>query len=126
MSASEAPTPEEMAQEFPITPEQARQLAEALTPLQNFTDIGSATGYTLEELPGPGNKLVGVVLRNVATHVNLASQQAELVARVIDFYVTAQTEGMQDLFPPPEVLAAELEANVDTARQAAEGFGFEQ
>lgn len=107
--ASDAATVAAMADEFPLTAEEAQLIADAMTPLQNFTDIGSSVGNTLEEMPGSGNRLVGSVLRNISTQVNLASQSVEVLARAIDFYVTAQAGALEDLFPPPDVLAAELE-----------------
>lgn len=118
MSAQEPPTPEEMAAELPITAEEAESIADAMTPLQNLTDVGSSAGNVMEDLPGPGPKLAGTVLRNVSTQVNLASQSAELVARSIDFYVTAQGGAIEDLFPPPAALAMQLEQDFQTVSEA--------
>lgn len=124
MSASEPPTPDEIASEFPISPAEAEQIANAMSPLQRFTGIGDSVGATMEQFPGPGNRLVGAVLRNVSMQVNIAAQSVEMVARIIDFYVTAQGGAIEDLFPPPHVIAQDLQAQMEPASRAwEEEFG---
>jgi hypothetical protein len=113
MSAS-PPTPEDLQRRFPITSAEAQAIADAMSPLQNITGVGDSFGGALEDLPGAGPKLAGTVLRNISTQVNLASQSAETLARAIDFYVTAQGGAMEDLFPPPDQIAAQLEQDVET------------
>lgn len=120
MSASEPPTPDEIAAQFPVTPDEAAEIADALAPLQRFTGVGDSVGAAMEQFPGPGNRLVGSVLRNVAMQVNMAAQSVELVARIIDFYVTAQGGALEDLFPPPHVIAEDLQTQVRPATQAFE------
>lgn len=122
MSASDGPTPEELAERFPISPEEAQAIADAMTPLQNLTDSGASLGNVMEDLPGSGPKLMGTVLRNISTQVNLASQNAEVLARAIDFYVTSQTEGFEELFPPPQVLADQLRQQGETITEAFDQF----
>jgi len=102
MSASEPPTPDDIASEFPVSPDEAIQIADALAPIQRLTGVGDSVGATLEEVPGPGNRLAGTLLRNAALQVGMVSQSAELAARIIDFYITAQGGAVEDLFPPPQ------------------------
>ncbi len=119
MSASPPPTPDELAERFPISAMEAQAIADAMTPLQNFTNVGSSVGNTLEDVPGPGPKLVGAILRDISTQVNLASQSFETIARAIDFYATAQGGAFEELFPPPQELAAQLEQQADMVIDSA-------
>jgi hypothetical protein len=118
MSATPAedtpPTPEEMAAQFPIRPEEAQAIADAMTPLQDLTGVGDSFGGALQNVPGPGPKLVGSVLKNISIQVNLASQSAEAVAHAIDFYVQSQAGALEDLFPPPDVMAQQFEGDVES------------
>lgn len=109
MSASEPPGPDELADRFPITAVEAQAIADAMSPVQDIASAGASIGAAFENAPGAGPKLVGTVLQNVATHVDLVSNNAETVARAIDFYVTAQGGAVEDLFPPPDRIAQQLE-----------------
>lgn len=123
MSAADGPTPDELAEQFPITAEEAQAIADAMTPLQNFMGVGDSLGNSLEDLPGPGPKLVGTVLQNISSQVNLASQNAEVLARAIDFYVTTQADGLEAAFPPPHEIAEQLRQQGETITEAIEQFG---
>jgi hypothetical protein len=103
MSASGEPSAEDFQQEFPITPEEAQAIADAMDPIQNVATMGSALGSGLEEAPGAGTSLVGSVLKNMSTQADLASVSAETLARAITFYIEAQQESIDTLFPPPHV-----------------------
>lgn len=115
MSAREPPDPDELVEQFPLSPEEAQAIADAMSPLQNATGVGDSVGNVLEDIPGPGPKLVGSVMRQVSTQVNLASQSAEVLARAITFYAEAQTGSVQNLFPPPYVLADQIQQDIDPA-----------
>jgi hypothetical protein len=110
---STPPTAADLEQRFPLSAVEAQAIADAMTPLQNLTGVGGSFGNAMEDLPGPGPKLAGTVLRTVSTQVNLASQSAEVVARAIDFYVTAQGGAVEDLFPPPQEMVTQLERDVE-------------
>lgn len=119
MSAREPATPEELVNEFPITAEEAQAIADAMTPVQNFSDVGASLGNTFEEVPASGPRFLGVILRNLSTQVNLASQNAEVIARAIDFYVTTQTESLEAAFPPPEEIARIIREDFRPLRELA-------
>lgn len=121
MSAQGPPTPEEMAAQFPITAEEAQAISDAMTPVQNVLQAGDNVGNMLEGMPGEGPKLVGTVLQSVSAQANLASQSAEMLARAIDFYVTAQGGAIEELFPPPQELAAQLRAQTEPLTTALDG-----
>lgn len=107
MSASGPPTPEELALELGISPMEAQQIADAMTPLQDLTGVGSSVGSALTNTPGAGPRLVGTLLQNIAHQVNLASTSVETVARAMEFYIEAQGESLEALFPPPGELATQ-------------------
>ena len=119
MSANEAPTPDELADEFPIAPEEAQAIADAMSPLQRIAGAGGSFGGALEDVPGAGPQLVGTVLQNISAQVNLASNSAEAAARAIDFYVAAQSGAMEELFPPPQQIAEQLERDAETLASLA-------
>lgn len=108
MSANEPPTPDDVAANTPISAAEAQMIADAMTPVQDIAGVGSSFGSAFENAPGVGPQLVGSVLQTIALQVDLASNSAEAVARGIDFYITAQTGTMEELFPPPEQLAEQL------------------
>jgi hypothetical protein len=103
MSASGGPTADDLQQEFPISSEEAQAIADAMDPIQNIATMGSALGSGLEQAPGSGTSLAGAVLQNMSTQVDLASVSAETLARAITFYIEAQQESIETLFPPPHV-----------------------
>lgn len=109
MGASEPPTPDELANEFPITADEAQLIADAMSPLQDIASAGGSVGSAFENAPGVGPQLAGSALNTLATQVDLVSNSAETVARAIDFYVTAQGGAMEELFPPPDQIAAQLD-----------------
>lgn len=109
-----------MAEQFPISATEAQLISDAMTPIQNLTGVGSSVGNALEDVPGAGPALVGSVLQNVATQVELASQSAEMVANIIDFYVKAQGGAVEELFPPPDVLAKDIRQQTGIIRNAFE------
>lgn len=115
------PTPDELAARFPISATEAQIIADAMSPLQDLTGIGSSVGDAMENAPGAGPPFVGSVLKTIALQVNLASQSAETIARAIDFYLTAQGEAAEELFPPPEVIAEQLEENARVLQDLAQG-----
>lgn len=123
MSAAEPPSPTEIEQEFPITADQAQIIADGLSPLQDITDAGASIGQSAEAIPGPGPKLVGVVLQNLSTHVELASVSVETLARVMEFYVEAQAGSFQDLFPPPQVAIEQFGRDFDPVVQSLSNPG---
>lgn len=113
MSASEPPGPEALVEEFPITPEEAVAIAEAMGPIQNITGSAGSMGKTLNRAPGVGPKFAGAVLQNISAQVNLASTSFETLARAMQFYIESQSGAAGDLFPPPEVVAAQAEEDID-------------
>jgi hypothetical protein len=113
MSAGQPPSPDELADQFPITPDEAQSIADAMSPLQDLAGAGGSFGSALENAPGAGPQLVGTILQNIAAQVNLASNSAEAAARAIDFYVTAQSSAFDELFPPPNQIAAQLEQDAE-------------
>jgi hypothetical protein len=120
MPPSGPPTPDELQQQFPISPEEAQAIATAMTPLQDITGVGSSLGSAMEGLPGTGPAFAGTVLQTIAAQVNLTSQSAEAVARALQFYVQAQEESFEAAFPPPDVIAEQLQRTVEPL---AEGVG---
>jgi hypothetical protein len=105
MSVSEPPTPEDYKQVLGVTAEEASAIADAMSPLQSLTAAGADVGSVLESTPGTFPKLVGLVLQNMSTQAELASQSAELVARAITFYIEVQSDVPTSVAPPPaEVL----------------------
>lgn len=126
MSASPGPdgppTPDELVQRFDITADQAQTIADAMEPLQDLTGIGDSIGSALEGAPGAGYPFIGAVLQNIALQVNMVSQSAEVMARAIHFYAEAQGGAVSDLFPPPHVLAGQLQEDFEPARDAARDF----
>jgi len=103
MSASGEPTPDDLQNEFPINSEEAQAIADAMDPIQNLAGMGSALGSGLEEAPGAGTSLAGSLLKNFSAQADLASVSAETLARAITFYIEAQSESFEVLFPPPHV-----------------------
>jgi hypothetical protein len=105
MSASRPPTPEEYSEVLGVTAEEASAIADAMSPLQSLTAAGADVGSVLESTPGAFPKLVGLVLQNMSTQAELASQSAELAARAITFYIEVQSDAPTSIAPPPgEVL----------------------
>ena len=120
MSASEAPSPGDIANEFPISPDEAQVIADAMSPLQDLAGAGGAIGSAMEGIPGPGPKLVGIVLQNLATHADLASVSVETLAHAMTFYVESQTKGLEMLFPPPHVAAEQFGNDIQPLAKALE------
>jgi hypothetical protein len=113
MSASNEPTAEDLQGEFPISAEEAQAIADAMDPIQNIAGMGSALGSGLEEAPGSGTSLVGSLLKNMATQADLASVSAETLARAITFYLDAQHESVEMLFPPPHVALQQFGEDIE-------------
>lgn len=113
MSASEPPTPDELAREFPLTPEQADAFADAMTPVQDITGVGSSIGSALENAPGAGLPFLGTLLQQASAQADLASVSAETLARALEFYIASQTQTAEELFPPPEQLVAEAQRDAE-------------
>lgn len=107
MSAAGPPSPEELAMELGITPMEAQRIADAMTPLQDLTGVGSSVGSALSNTPGAGPRLVGTLMENISQQVDLASTSVETLARAMEFYIEAQGESLEALFPPPGELAAQ-------------------
>lgn len=113
MSASQDPDVTALADEFPISPDEAEIIAEAITPLQNVTGSAAEVGKALDDAPGPGPQLAGALLQNVAAQVNLASTSFETLARAMKFYAKSQTGAVGDMFPPPEVAVEQAQQDVE-------------
>lgn len=122
MSASpgDGPGAAELADRFPISPMEAQMIADAMTPIQDLTGVGSSVGSVMESAPGAGPPFVGSVLKTVSVQVNLASQSAETLARAIDFYVTSQTGSAEELFPPPAQMAEQIRQDAEPLRNFIE------
>lgn len=120
MSASPDPsTPpgaDDIADQFALTAAEAQIITDAMTPLQDLTSVGDSVGVAMENLPGSGPPFVGSALQSISMQADLAAQSAETFARAIDFYVSAQGGAMEELFPPPDQIATELERNAEPLR----------
>lgn len=108
-SVTAPPGPQEIADNFPISPDEAQIITDALAPVQSLTGVGSSFGSAMESVPGRGPPLLGSALKTIALQVNLAAESTQTFARAIDFYLTAQSGTADDLFPPPEQIADQLE-----------------
>lgn len=120
MSAAQPPPPEELQQEFPFSAEEAQAFAEAMGPVQDLLEVGASFGDALEAAPGPGNKLAGALLQQMAAQADLASVSIETIVRAMNFYIEAQVGTFEDLFPPPDVLAEQLQSDVEPLARAVE------
>lgn len=120
MSASDAPSPDEVADRFPVTPDEAQVIADAVSPFQDIAGSGAAIGSAIESAPGPGPKLLGTLLQNLATHVDLASVSAETLARALAFYVDAQAGSFETLFPPPHEAIVQFSDDIAPLTDAIE------
>lgn len=107
-----------MADNLPISPEEAQMIADVLRPAEDLMGVGSSLGAAMEQAPGSGPKLMGAVLQHGAAQAQLASVSVETLARAIRFYVDAQTQAAEDLFPPPHVLAEQIKNDVDPLSDA--------
>ena len=108
MSAAGPPGIEEIIDQTGLDPMEARAIANAMQPLQDVTGVGSSVGSALSEAPGAGPRLIGIVLESIAQQVNMASTSAEALARGVEFYFEAQTGSLETLFPPPSVVADQV------------------
>lgn len=113
MSASSDPSPGELAERFPISPLEAQAIADAMDPLQDVAGVGSSFGSALENTPGAGPQLVGVVLQNMAFQINTLSTGAETLARAITFYIEAHSKGPDEVFPPPHEAVKQLQTDLE-------------
>lgn len=107
MSASGSPqgfdTFEDVASQFPITPDEAQQIADALGPAQTVAGVGADIGSVLADSPGAGPQLVGALLQNLSVHLDLAAVSVETISRMVNFYIATQKETATEVFPPPSV-----------------------
>lgn len=113
MSASNEPTADDLQGDFPVSSEEAQAIADAMDPIQNLAGMGSALGSGLEEAPGSGTSLVGSLLKSASAQADLASVSAETLARAITFYLEAQQESIEVLFPPPHVAVQQFEQDIE-------------
>ena len=123
MSAAEPPDPVELERELPVSAVEAEALAEALNPLQDLSAAGASFGSAVSNLDAPGPKLLGTVLQNASTHVELMSISLETIAEAVNFYVQSQTQGAGDLFPPPHVALQQVQDDFEPLRQSIENGG---
>lgn len=120
-------TAEEIANGLPITPEEAQIIADSLRPVQDLTGVGSSIGSAMEQAPGSGPKLLGAFLQHGAAQAQLMSVSVETIARAISFYIDAQTQTAEELFPPPEVLAKQIKGDIEPVGEfAGESFGVSE
>lgn len=118
MSANEPPTPSDLEAQLGITAAEAQLIADAMSPLQDLTGVGSSLGSAMASADAPGPAVVGAVLESVALQVNLASTSAETLAHALDFYVQSQSATLEELFPPPSVLAQQVSDDAEPLVQA--------
>jgi hypothetical protein len=123
MSANDPPSPDDYAEVLGVSAEEAAAIADAMAPLQSLTSAGSDVGGVLESTPGSGPKLVGLLLQNISTQVELASESAELVARALTFYIEVQSDTSAALIPPPQELADTMRAQYQPLLDLLEGDG---
>lgn len=100
---------DDVANEFPITPDEAERIADALGPAQQVAGIGSDVGSVMSEAPGAGPQLVGSLLQTLSVQLDLASVSIETLARAVQFYFATQQETAAQLFPPPSEFAAQAQ-----------------
>lgn len=112
MSANEPPSPAELEAQLPISSVEAQAIADAMDPLQNLASVGDALGSGLQDAPGTGTSLVGSIFQHASTQLDMASVSAETLARAVQFYVEAQTEGFETLFPPPHVAVQQFSDDI--------------
>lgn len=108
MSASGPPTPDEIAQQFDLTPQEADAVANALAPLNQLTSLGEEFGNSLATFDSVGPQLLGVVLQNLSKQVDLAASNTQMIARALQFYIERQQGAATNLVPPPEEAAAQF------------------
>jgi len=119
MSTNEPPSAGDLSDRFPITALEAQAIADAMAPVQDIASASASVGSAFENAPGAGPPLVGAVLTTISQQVDMVSQSAEVIARAIDFYITAQGGQMEELFPPPDVLAEQLRGDIGIIRDLA-------
>lgn len=112
MSANEPPSPAELEAQLPLSAAEAQAIADAMDPLQNLASVGDALGSGLEEAPGTGTSLLGAIFQHTSAQLDMASISAETLARAIQFYIEAQTQGFETLFPPPHMAVQQFSEDI--------------
>lgn len=124
MSAAESPDPQMFIEELGIGPGEAQMIADGMTPLQDFTGVGSALGKAMTGIDAPGPKFLGTVLEQMAINVNLLSTSLETFARGLELYVESQSAVFEEVFPPPDRIADQVGDDVMPLVEAIDrGFG---
>jgi hypothetical protein len=123
MATVEPPDPTLLEQRLGITSAEARIIAEAMGPIQKIASAGDGIGSALQESPGAGPRFVGVMLQNMATTIRFTALNLETFATAVEFYIEAQTEGLQELFPPPGEVYKQVNDDLKPLADALYGRG---
>lgn len=103
----------DVANEFPFSPNEAEQIAEALGPAQRVAGIGADVGGVMSDGPGAGPQLVGALLKSLSVHLDLAAVSVETLARAAQFYFATQQEAASGLFPPPSEFVSQAQRDFE-------------
>lgn len=116
---------DDVANEFPLTPDEAERIADALGPAQQVAGIGSDVGAVIADSPGAGPQFVGSLLQTLSVQLDLAAVSVETLARAAQFYLATQQEAASQVFPPPSEFAAQARRDFEPLVELLREGGFE-
>lgn len=118
MSTVEPIGPTALEQNLGVTAQEAQIIADALEPIEKFGSAASGVGSALQDAPGAGPRLVGVMLENMATAIQFTTLNMQTFTRAVEFYVETQTKGLQEVFPPPSEVKRQVDADLEPLVEA--------